>query len=137
MPRTPGPPLESHMTQPATWALVLVVANGFMDAGLAWADPGPRAPRLLARGVSAQALYSFSRAGELLAHYAVDGHAHSDVSPDSQARLEDMVAAVADALRLRRGSAWPGLVRRVMELDRGWDGPAARYEEVYRGMGAR
>ena len=38
----------------------------------------------------------------------------------------------ARARRARRCPRWPALVRRVMRLDRGWERPARRYEQLYR-----
>jgi starch synthase len=47
------------------------------------------------------------------------------------------VAAVERALAARgvhAANAWPALVRRVMRLDRGWERPARRYEQLYRSL---
>ena len=38
----------------------------------------------------------------------------------------------ARASRRARSPRWPALVRRVMRLDRGWERPARRYEQLYR-----
>jgi starch synthase len=50
----------------------------------------------------------------------------------------DIVAAIERAIAARvahtNGGAWPALVRRVMRLDRGWERPARRYEQVYRSL---
>jgi len=49
----------------------------------------------------------------------------------------DIVAAVERAVAARvayAADAWPALVRRVMRLDRGWERPARRYEQVYRSL---
>ena len=34
----------------------------------------------------------------------------------------------------RTGARWPALVRRLMRLDRGWERPARRYEQLYRSL---
>lgn len=47
---------------------------------------------------------------------------------------EALLGAVERALAARAHPRWPALVRRVMRLDRGWDRPARRYEQVYRGL---
>jgi starch synthase len=41
-----------------------------------------------------------------------------------------LVAAIERALAARALPQWPALVRRVMRLDRSWDGPARRYEAL-------
>ncbi len=46
------------------------------------------------------------------------------------AALERAIAARGAYAR----DAWPALVRRVMRLDRGWERPARRYEQVYRSL---
>jgi starch synthase len=49
----------------------------------------------------------------------------------------DIVGGVERAIAARvthAGGAWPALVRRVMRLDRGWERPARRYEQVYRSL---
>ncbi len=46
------------------------------------------------------------------------------------AAIERVIAARGAHL----GGAWPALVRRVMRLDRGWERPARRYEQVYRAL---
>jgi starch synthase len=43
-----------------------------------------------------------------------------------------LLGATERALAARTLPRWPGLVRRVMRLDRGWEGPARRYEQLYR-----
>jgi starch synthase len=48
--------------------------------------------------------------------------------------VENLLACVQRAIGARATPAWPGLVRRVMRLDRGWDRPARRYEQVYRSV---
>jgi starch synthase len=45
---------------------------------------------------------------------------------------EHLVGAVERAIAARATRGWPGLMRRVMRLDRGWERPARRYEQVYR-----
>jgi starch synthase len=45
-----------------------------------------------------------------------------------------LLGAVARGLAARTLPAWPGLVRRVMRLDRGWERPARRYEQIYRSL---
>ena len=48
-----------------------------------------------------------------------------------------IVAAVERAIAARAanaGTAWPALVRRIMRIDRGWERPARRYEQVYRSL---
>jgi starch synthase len=73
-----------------------------------------------------------------------------DTVVDCDARLEtgtgflfqdvttaEIVAAVerANAARVAHASGgWPALIRRVMRLDRGWERPARRYEQVYRSL---
>lgn len=50
---------------------------------------------------------------------------------------EELLGATERALAARALSQWRGLVRRVMRLDRGWEGPARRYEQIYRSVRAR
>jgi starch synthase len=48
-----------------------------------------------------------------------------------------IVGAVERAVAARgqhASDAWPALVRRIMRLDRGWERPARRYEQVYRSL---
>jgi starch synthase len=47
---------------------------------------------------------------------------------------EALLGAVERSLAARTVPRWPALIRRVMRLDRGWDRPARRYEQVYRGL---
>ena len=47
-----------------------------------------------------------------------------------------LLGAVARGLAARTLPGWPGLVRRVMRLDRGWERPARRYEQIYRSLRA-
>lgn len=51
-----------------------------------------------------------------------------------QASPEGLLGAVERSLAARTIPRWPALVRRIMRLDRGWDRPARRYEQVYRGI---
>lgn len=53
--------------------------------------------------------------------------------PEAQGLLGATERAIA-AMALPR---WLALVRRAMRLDRGWEGPARRYEQAYGGVGAR
>jgi starch synthase len=53
------------------------------------------------------------------------------------ATADALVGAVERAVAARTTSRWPGLVRRVMRLDRGWERPARRYEQTYRTVAAR
>ena len=46
----------------------------------------------------------------------------------------NLIAAVERALVARATPAWTTLVRRVMRLDRGWERPARRYEQVYKSI---
>jgi starch synthase len=45
-----------------------------------------------------------------------------------------LLGATERAIAARAHPRWPDLVRRVMRLDRGWDRPARRYEQVYRSL---
>jgi starch synthase len=47
---------------------------------------------------------------------------------------EALLGAVERALAARTVPRWAGLVRRVMRLDRGWERPARRYEQLYRSL---
>ena len=49
---------------------------------------------------------------------------------------EALLGATERAIAARAMPRWPALVRRVMKLDRGWDGPARRYEQLYRSLSA-
>jgi starch synthase len=49
--------------------------------------------------------------------------------------VDNLVGGVQRAIASRAMPGWPGLVRRVMRLDRGWERPARRYEQVYRQVG--
>jgi starch synthase len=45
-----------------------------------------------------------------------------------------LLGATERAIAARVHRRWPDLVRRVMRLDRGWERPARRYEQVYRSL---
>ncbi len=47
-----------------------------------------------------------------------------------------LLGAVERAIAARAMPRWPALVRRVMRLDRGWEGPARRYDQLYRSLSA-
>ena len=47
---------------------------------------------------------------------------------------EALLGAVERAIAARTLPKWPGLVRRAMRLDRSWDRPARRYEQLYRAL---
>jgi len=47
---------------------------------------------------------------------------------------EALLGAAERAVAARSHPRWGALVRRVMRTDRGWDRPARRYEQVYRGL---
>jgi starch synthase len=51
-----------------------------------------------------------------------------------EASVDALLAAGERALSARTMPRWPGLVRRVMRLDRGWDRPGRRYEQLYRSL---
>ena len=48
--------------------------------------------------------------------------------------VEALLGATERAVAARLHERWGALVRRVMRTDRGWDRPARRYEQVYRGL---
>ncbi|HEY8038314.1 MAG TPA: glycogen synthase GlgA [Polyangiaceae bacterium] len=48
-----------------------------------------------------------------------------------------LLGATERAVAARTLPRWPALVRRVMRLDRGWDRPARRYEQLYRSLSTR
>ena len=50
---------------------------------------------------------------------------------------ESLLGALERALAATTLEAWPKLVRRVMKLDRSWDGPARRYEQVMKSLQPR
>jgi starch synthase len=45
-----------------------------------------------------------------------------------------LVGAILRAIGARALPSFPKLIRRVMRLDRSWDGPARRYEAIYRNI---
>ena len=70
-----------------------------------------------------------------------------DTIVDCDARLEtgsgflflgvtpaNLVAAVERAVVARASPGWASLVKRVMRLDRGWERPARRYDQVYKSL---
>jgi starch synthase len=50
---------------------------------------------------------------------------------------EALLGAIERALAARALPRWSALVRRVMKLDRGWERPARRYEQLYRSLAAK
>ena len=50
---------------------------------------------------------------------------------------EAVLGAVERAIAARTLARWPGLIRRAMRLDRSWDRPARRYDQLYRALTAR
>jgi starch synthase len=54
-----------------------------------------------------------------------------------EASTDAVVGAVERAVAAFGLARWPALVRRVMRLDRGWDRPARRYEQLYRSLAVR
>jgi starch synthase len=48
--------------------------------------------------------------------------------------VDSLVGGALRAIAALELPRWPTLVRRAMRLDRGWDGPARRYEQIYRGL---
>jgi len=53
------------------------------------------------------------------------------------ATVDALLGAVERAIAARSHPRWAALVRRIMRLDRGWDRPARRYEQLYRSLQAR
>jgi starch synthase len=51
-----------------------------------------------------------------------------------EATAEALLGAVERAIAARALPRWAALVRRAMRLDRGWEGPARRYEQLYRSL---
>ncbi|HEY1692315.1 MAG TPA: glycogen synthase GlgA [Polyangiaceae bacterium] len=51
--------------------------------------------------------------------------------------VESLLGATERAIAARTLQRWPSLVRRTMRLDRGWDRPGKRYEQLYRALVAR
>ena len=54
-----------------------------------------------------------------------------------EATANDLLAAIERAIAARTLPQWPVLVRRSMRLDRGWERPARRYDQLYRSLAAR
>jgi starch synthase len=50
---------------------------------------------------------------------------------------DELLGATERAIAARAHKAWPMLIRRVMRLDRGWERPARRYEQLFRSLQAR
>jgi starch synthase len=50
---------------------------------------------------------------------------------------EALLGAAERAVAARTLPRWSALVRRAMRLDRGWEGPARRYEQLYRSLASR
>ncbi len=50
---------------------------------------------------------------------------------------DEFLAAVERGVAARAHERWPVLTRRVMRLDRSWDGPARRYEQLFKQLVAR
>jgi starch synthase len=50
------------------------------------------------------------------------------------ATVDGLFGATERAIAARVHERWAALVRRVMRLDRGWERPARRYEQVYRSL---
>jgi starch synthase len=48
--------------------------------------------------------------------------------------VDALVGGLERAIAAHELPRWRALVRRSMRLDRGWDGPARRYEQIYRGL---
>jgi len=53
------------------------------------------------------------------------------------ATAEALLGATARAIAARTVPRWPALVRRVMKIDNGWEGPARRYDQLYRMLASR
>jgi starch synthase len=49
-------------------------------------------------------------------------------------QAEALLGATERAIAVRSLPRWSALVRRAMRLDRGWEGPARRYEQLYRSL---
>jgi len=56
------------------------------------------------------------------------GFLYDEPTPDA------LLAAAERAIAARTLPRWPGLVRRAMRLDRSWDRPARRYDQLYRAL---
>jgi starch synthase len=48
--------------------------------------------------------------------------------------VDALVGATERAIAARTLPGWRALIRRVMRLDRGWDRPGRRYEQLYRSL---
>jgi starch synthase len=48
--------------------------------------------------------------------------------------VDNVVGGVERAIAARATRGWAGLIHRVMRLDRGWERPARRYEQVYKSL---
>lgn len=48
--------------------------------------------------------------------------------------VDGLVGGVERAIAARATPGWAGLMRRVMRLDRGWERPTRRYEQIYRSL---
>jgi starch synthase len=48
--------------------------------------------------------------------------------------VDGLLGALERGIAARGLPRWPALIRRVMRLDRGWDRPARRYEQLYRSL---
>ncbi|MDP9035601.1 MAG: glycogen synthase GlgA [Myxococcota bacterium] len=88
------------------------------------------------------------RYGALPVAHATGGLADTVVDCDSKLEtgtgflfdepsVEGVLGATERAIAARNLPRWPALVRRVMRLDRGWERPARRYEQLYRSLCAR
>jgi starch synthase len=51
-----------------------------------------------------------------------------------EASADSLLGATERAIAARSLQRWPALIRRVMRLDRGWEGPARRYDQLYRSL---
>jgi starch synthase len=54
-----------------------------------------------------------------------------------EATADALLGATERALAARTLPRWSALVRRVMRLDRGWERPARRYEQLYRSLASK
>ena len=54
-----------------------------------------------------------------------------------EATVDELLGATLRAIAARTHAKWPALVRRVMRLDRGWERPARRYEQLFRSLLAK
>ena len=54
-----------------------------------------------------------------------------------ESTADALLGATERALAARTLPRWSALVRRVMRLDRGWERPARRYEQLYRSLASR